>query len=76
MTCCSYSDTSDRLIVCAALLGRMYKGGYDRNESKLKATCMLIVTLTGIIYVHFLQTFNGLWSRVVPSLGLLYYVTL
>ena len=31
----SYSDTSDRLIVCAALLGRIYRGGYDGSDSKL-----------------------------------------
>ena len=34
----SYSDTSDRLIVCAALLGRMYKGGYKKDREYIPYT--------------------------------------
>ena len=43
---CSYSDTWDRLIVCAALLGRIYKGGYERMQGELMQCWNIYVSIT------------------------------
>ena len=52
----SYSDSSDRLIVCAALLGRMYKGfrgdnygGGEFDQSIIFSLAILIINV--ILYV-------------------------
>ena len=39
----SYSDTSDRLIVCAALLGRIYKDGYNKIRRKSSRVMHILV---------------------------------
>ena len=53
----SYSDTWDRLIVCAALLGRMYKGSYDRFQGEPCSPTLLLSRT--IVNVQFLDWTSG-----------------
>jgi hypothetical protein len=55
----NYTD-SNRLIVCAALLGRLYQYGSTKNDSNTHA-CALYMYIHVYLYVH-------VYSSIIPSM--------